>query len=70
MNNNNNTFNKGDIIRHKDSPDDDGKTYYYVILDRFNKYHYEYYSLFCLLQSKEVTLRMDNAHHYQRVSSV
>ena len=61
-------INVGDIIQHKDSHKDN--PYYYVVLDRFNKYQYEYYNLFCLLQGKEVTLRMDNEKHYRVVSPV
>ena len=65
---NNTTFNKGEIIQHKDQcyryP------YYYVVLNTFNKYQYEYYNLFCLVSQKEVTLRMDNQKHYRVVSSV
>lgn len=65
---NNTTFNRGDIITHKDN--DNNNPYYYVVLNTFNKYQYEYYNLFCLLQGKEVTLRMDNQKHYRVVSSV
>lgn len=61
-----NQFNTGDIIQHKDSDDDD--KYFYVVLNTFNRYQYEYYNLFCLLQGKEVTLRMENGKHYRVVS--
>ena len=64
-----NTFNTGDIITHKDITDDT-YPYYYLVLNTFNRYQYEYYNLFCLLQGKEVTLRMDNQKHYRVVSSV
>jgi hypothetical protein len=63
-----NQFNTGDIIQHKDSHKDN--PYYYVVLNRFSSYQYEYYNLFCLLQGKEVTLRMDNQKHYRVVSPV
>jgi len=68
MNNNNTQFNRGEIIQHKDS--DNNNPYYYVVLNTFNKYQYEYYNLFCLVSQKEVTLRMDNQKHYRVVSSV
>ena len=63
-----NTFNTGDIIQHKDSDDDD--KYFYVVLNTFHRYTIEYYNLFCLLQGKEVTLRMDNGKQYRVVSPV
>lgn len=63
-----NQFNTGDIIQHKDSDNND--KYFYVVLNRFNRYQYEYYNLFSLFQGKEVTLRMDNEKQYRVVSSV
>jgi hypothetical protein len=62
-----NTFNTGDIIQHKGDPDD---SYFYLVLHTFSRYQYEYYNLLSLLQGNEVTLRMDNSHMYQVVSSV
>lgn len=66
--NNNTIFNTGDIITHKDS--DNTNPYYYIVINRFNKYQHEYYSLFCLTEWAERTLRMDNQKHYRVVSSV
>jgi hypothetical protein len=67
MNNNSDTFNIGDMIKHKGSDDGDDR-YHYIVLDTFSRYTFEYYNLFCLQLSREVTLRKDNAHHYQIVS--
>ena len=64
----NNQFNTGDIIQHKVS--DNNNPYYYVVLNTFKKYEYEYYNLFCFVLEKEVTLRMDNQNQYKVVSSV
>ena len=65
---NNNQFNRGDIIQHKHS--DNNNPYYYVVLNTFSNYQFQYYNLFCLLKGKEVTLRMDNQNQYRVVSGV
>jgi hypothetical protein len=65
--NNNTIFNRGDIITHKDTTDNT-YPYYYVVLNRFNAHHHQYYNLFCLFEGRETTLRMDNSKYYQLVS--